>query len=212
MSHSKVTFFNGIANTLGASVNCLYLNARSIRNKFLELENFVSSRGRTYHVIIITETWLNKGDTTYYNLQNYHSFHSTREDPNIKRGGGVSIYVLKSFDTANEIGNKYWQGNNCLVVELLREKKKIIAIYRQPNNQFDSQGLTFIDELGSLLGSIKDAYVFGDFNFNIFESSNVIEKYKDAIALNDFIIVNSRQTTQREKITRTELSLVLITS
>jgi hypothetical protein len=194
MSHLKIAHFNGLGNTLGASINFLYFNARSIRNKFQEIENFINCSSRIFHVIVITETWLHKEEVKYYDLPNYQSFHSTRDDENITRGGGVSIYILSTFDKANEIGNKYWRGNNCLVVELLKEKKKVLGFYRQPNNRNDPDGSVFVDDLNVLLGSFSDSYVFGDFNFNLFDSSSIIERYKDAVTLNDYAILNSRSS------------------
>lgn len=162
-----------------------------MRNKFNKLESFIEYSEQKYHVIVVTETWLNENEIIYYQLENYHSFHSTRSDARFSKGGGVAIYILNSFDRGNEIGNKYSNGNNFLVVELLKEKKKIIAVYRQPNSQTDPSGSMFIDDLNIILGSFKNALVFGDFNINLFDSNSSIVKYKDTIALNDFFILNN---------------------
>lgn len=194
MSLSKITHLNSLGNTLGASMNILYFNARSVRNKFEEIQQYLDSSKRVFHIIIITETWLNKNETHLHYLRGYQAFHSTRDDINILRGGGVSIYVLDSFDRANEIGNKYWNGNNCLAIELLKEKVKIIGFYRQPNNRLDPDGSKFVIDLNVFLNQTKGAYIFGDFNLNLYESSKVVESYRDAIMLNDFVVLNSRSS------------------
>lgn len=49
----------------------------------------------------------------------------------------------------------------------------------------------FVDELNTVLSNYKNCYVFGDFNINIFDSSSLIEKYKDTILLNDYTFINS---------------------
>lgn len=191
MQNSKITFYNGIANTNEANFNLLYFNARSLRNKFMQVESFLSANGAKYSVVVVTETWLNKNELNYFNLRDYQSFHSVRDDPKISRGGGVSIFIHNSFDKANEIGNKYWNGNNCLMIELLQSKTKILGFYRQPNNKNDADGSIFINELNYFLSSFKNCYILGDFNFNLFDQDSSVEKYKDTIMLNDFQIVNS---------------------
>ena len=188
MQHCNITYSNGIANCSNSDINCLYFNARSLKKNFSLIEDFISKSPITYHVITVTETWLFSNETNFYNLKNYHAFHSTRD---ISRGGGVAIYVLKNFDGANEIGNKYFNGNNCLVVELLKEKKNICVIYRQPNSPTDPTGTLFIDEFNDFLSKFNNAFIFGDFNLNIFDSSRVTEKYKDGVTLNNFMFMNS---------------------
>jgi hypothetical protein len=138
---------------------------------------------------VITETWITCDEAKYYNLPDYTAFHSTRDD---SQGGGVSIYVHKEFDTANEVCNRNWNGNNFIAVELLKEKKNVLCFYRQPGNRNDPTGSMFVEELNSILSNYKNCIVFGDFNLNIFDSSSVIENYKDVVLLNDYEFINSR--------------------
>lgn len=188
MNPCKISHCNGLSNILSSNVNYLYFNARSLRKNYNEIETFLNCSKTTFHLLVITETWLYSNEVDYYNFKDYQAFHSTRE---ISRGGGVAIYVHKNYDKANEIGKKSWNGNNCVVIELLNEKKKISVFYRQPNALTDPSGSIFVDELSNFLSNFTDIFFFGDFNFNLFESSRVIEKYKDCVSLNNCVFLNS---------------------
>jgi hypothetical protein len=188
MNTVHIVHSNGIEMISGSDLNFLYFNARSLKTSFEEINNFLTSLRKTIHLIIITETWLKSNDAQYYNFCGFVGFHSTRES---SRGGGVAIYVNRNFDCANELGKKDWNGNNCLLIELIREKTKIGVFYRQPNGTTDPTGSNFIEDLNSFLGSCKNAFLFGDFNFNLFHSSALIERYKDIVTLNNFQFLNS---------------------
>ena len=66
-------------------------NARSIRNKFTDLEALAASD--EYHIIGISESWLdtlNRDFLAEYNLPGYSLFSCER---NSKLGGGVILFV-----------------------------------------------------------------------------------------------------------------------
>ena len=66
-------------------------NARSIRNKFTDLEPLGASE--EYHIIGISESWLdtlNRDFLAEYNLPGYSLFSCER---NNKLGGGVILFV-----------------------------------------------------------------------------------------------------------------------
>lgn len=73
----------------------LTINARSLKainqngNKFDQINKIVECLEP--NVISVTETWLSKADTPYYNIPNYEAYHLTR--PNEERGGGLVCYV-----------------------------------------------------------------------------------------------------------------------
>lgn len=188
MNNVKLVHSNGFINDANSKINFLYFNARSLRKNFSKVNDFITQSKKMFQILLVTETWLYEDQIQYYNLSNYRAFHSTREST---RGGGVAIYVHQSFDSANLLGKKCWNGNDCLIVQLAREKLKVCLFYRQPSSSFDPSGSIFIDELNTFLASLNNAIVFGDFNLNIFESSETIEKYKDAVMLNNFAFLNS---------------------
>lgn len=188
MQSCNITYSNGLASYQKSDINCLYFNARSLKKNFQIIEDFISQSELSYHLIVVTETWLFSNETHFYNFPNYNAFHSNRD---CSRGGGVAIYVHNNYDNANEIGNKSFNGNNCLAIELLKEKKNICVVYRQPNSSTDPSGTTFIDEFNNFLSKYNNAFIFGDFNFNIFETSRITDKYKDSVTLNNFVFLNS---------------------
>ena len=50
-----------------------------------------------YDVICITESWLTSGTIGLVGIPNYNAFHTVR--PNDARGGGITIYCHKRFNT-----------------------------------------------------------------------------------------------------------------
>ena len=70
-------------------------NARSIRNKFIDLEALAASE--KYHIIGVSESWLdteNRDFLAEYNLPGYSLFSCER---NNRLGGGVILYVKDSL-------------------------------------------------------------------------------------------------------------------
>jgi hypothetical protein len=108
-----------------------------------------------------------------------------------KIGGGVAIFIHNSFDVANLIYEQDFNNNNVLIINLIRNKLKIMAFYRQPSNQSDPQGLKFIEQFEQILARHSNAYIFGDFNFNLLIPTELIHKYQNAFLLNGYTILNS---------------------
>ena len=73
-------------------MNCVLLNAQSIRSKFDEFRCFVAVQKPD--IVCVTETWVSEGFNgdrlQDYELQGYHMFSYCRE---VRQGGGILIYV-----------------------------------------------------------------------------------------------------------------------
>ncbi|CRL01633.1 CLUMA_CG014536, isoform A [Clunio marinus] len=108
----------------------------SLRKRIKELTNYVSDNQNIFHIIILNETRLRKHeiDNDNFNLPGYISHHSTRE----KEGGGVSIFVLKSFSQTNEISNFEFENSNFLIVNLVKYNLKIGGFYKPPNSNVEN--------------------------------------------------------------------------
>lgn len=171
-----------------AYANFLYINARSLRNSLTDIQIFLDTQKFTIHAIIIVEAWLKQEDIQYYNFMNYESFHSVRRN---KIGCGVAIFIHNSFDVANLIYEQDYNNNNVLIINLIRHKLKIMAFYRQPSNQSDPQGLKFIEQFEQILAKHSNAYIFGDFNFNLLLPTELIYKYQNSFLLNGYTLLNS---------------------
>ena len=73
-----------------------YINARSLRNKFSELEELAFTEN--YDIIGVTETWLNLQDRDFlaeYNIPGYVIFEKSRVN---KNGAGVILYIKASLN------------------------------------------------------------------------------------------------------------------
>jgi hypothetical protein len=170
------------------SINCLYLNAQSLRNSLNELQYFLDCSKSVFHIVLITETWLKSHETKFFNLTNYQSFHSTRENSN---GGGVAIFVHNSFDSPNVLQNLDFCNNNLLIVHLQNININFAVCYRQPNNPQDANACLFQQKLEHILNNYKRCYFFGDFNFNLFTLTSQTIEYKRIIETNGYNILNS---------------------
>lgn len=167
-----------------SKLNILYLNIRSIRNKLNDLTNYLCHNLNNIHIVILNETWLSEYEIEFYQIPHYSSFHSTRE----KVGGGVSIYVLKSFTQANELESFEFDNCNFLVVELEYQKIKISTAYRPP----DANITTFVDKLDQCLEKYQNMFFFGDTNINLFEESNPATiSLKSKVLNNGYVVLNS---------------------
>ncbi len=73
-----------------------YVNARSLRNKFSELEEIAFTED--YDIIGVTESWLNLQNRDFlaeYNIPSYVTFEKSRVH---KHGGGVVLYIKDSLN------------------------------------------------------------------------------------------------------------------
>lgn len=171
----------------------LYLNTRSIKNKFEDIEDLISNFDEEIHVIILTETWLKPGDEKYYNLPGYQSYFSSREG---KIGGGIGIFIknhishnIDKQSTENDLS--YTQ----FTIQLPKctEKINFIGIYRTKT--------TSITELTELINRntnpTKNTIVVADNNINILKTTEEIISFKEKIKNIGLQIVNTKYTTRQ---------------
>jgi exonuclease III len=71
----------------------LSFNARSIRNKWLEIESEINLIQPD--VISISETWLKEDEADHYVIKEYIAFSQCR---NNRAGGGVLLFIRASLD------------------------------------------------------------------------------------------------------------------
>ena len=186
----KVAHYNSFPKILDRKTvaNILYLNARSLRNSISDLQSFIDTQPFRIDIVVVTESWLKDNEVEYFNLIPFVAFHSTRK---AKVGGGVAIYVNRHFDNANLILSRDFNNNNVLVVSLLKHNFKVIGFYRQPSNPNDVDGNNFLENLDNVLSKHSNAYVAGDFNFDLFCPNISVHKYLNALYLNGFALLNS---------------------
>lgn len=73
-------------------VNILHVNSRSLTNKYTLLDNLLTQLNHKVQILCVTETWHTAND--YTDIPGYKFFYQNR---NHKAGGGIAIYVKKSF-------------------------------------------------------------------------------------------------------------------
>ena len=76
-------------DTSGLSIR--HVNACSLNANFDNIKDSLQSLNISFDVITISETWLDVGKITDYELSVYQAFHTIRSH---KKGGGVAIYEL----------------------------------------------------------------------------------------------------------------------
>jgi hypothetical protein len=167
--------------------NALFLNINSLRNKLNSLSNFIKFHRATFHIIILNETKIESHEKHLFNIPFYHSFHSTRK----KDGGGVSIFLLKSFSNAEESENYEYENSNFLLLKLSKFNINIAGIYKPPT----SNSSNFLVRLDEMLDKYPHSYFFGDFNMNLFNPRHaLVSEYTTTVESNGFHILNSRNS------------------
>uniref|UniRef100_A0A803KG92 Reverse transcriptase domain-containing protein n=1 Tax=Xenopus tropicalis TaxID=8364 RepID=A0A803KG92_XENTR len=151
-------------------------NARSLSGKLGELQAIACIEN--YDLIGITETWWDDKCDWAVNLNGYTLFRRDRE---IKKGGGVCLYVKSDLkpcnkDITNENVESLWVE---ISVGLKVTKKMIIGVcYKPPRiDEGDEAQLLLQMEEASKLGQVV---VMGDFNYPDIDWSNGVAKSEKA--------------------------------
>ena len=142
-------------------LSVIYMNARSIRNKFNELQAYVAEENPD--IICITESWLNlnnKDNEKTYLLEGYNMFNKDRQN---KLGGGVLIYTKRNLRVLEIKTNSTL--SEAIALEIKYQNNKTLnvgLIYRPPrqNIQQEMDMINFINEI-----SKNDCVILGDFNY-----------------------------------------------
>ena len=150
--------------TVKEHIKACLINARSLRNKFTDLETLAAMD--EYHIIGVAETWINTENRDYlaeYQLPGYTFFSCERKQ---RTGGGVILYVKTSL---HPIVTQQDEVNNVdiVVVQIKNRSRKLNLglIYRPPG-----QSVVTDDRLYELIAEIScysDSVIFGDFNLPV---------------------------------------------
>lgn len=157
------------------NLSIIHFNTRSLPSKECEIKIFLQQLNKNpIQVIIISETWLNKENETFYNklFPNYNAFYSSRDH----RGGGVAIYVLKGINCKERTDLKFsLESCDCKTVELINDGSKntlITGLYKPPNiniNEFNTHLNSF---LSIITNERKNSVLAGDTNIDLLKCPN----------------------------------------
>ena len=168
------TFSSNKSKRVPHKFSFIHLNIRSLKNRnhFLQLREFV--RVTNYHIIILSETWLNKSvKNAEVEIEGYKIFRLDRKD---KRGGGVCAYIrspLKAQILKDLSGTSTtWFQQLWLQVQYKKIRSFVIcAVYRPP----DCHVSCFEDilKLSSTyaLSLNKPVIILGDLNCNLLQQN-----------------------------------------
>ena len=141
----------------------LHFNARSICNKFSEVEAEIKVSGA--RVICITETWLKSASFKgQYCIEGYDAFFNNR---NIKTGGGAMIFVdnsLPALQLTPEVTSKDAFNIYAISFGHQRTKTVIAVVYRAPRANYCDTKAMFSQLDAILTRSSDQIIVVGDFN------------------------------------------------
>lgn len=182
----------------------IYINARSLRGKIPDIENSLNrfhKRNKSVHVLVISEIWIYESETKYFNIKNFNAVHCTRDSD---RGGGVSIYVHNSIGF-NEVLKLNSEDNSFLVIKLLPSNFNIIGLYREKNTNIDN----FFQNVEVLLHDFPKSFVFGDFNINWFDTSNIKRiRLNESTLNNGFVVLNNTQSVYATRVEKTSATSI----
>ena len=172
----------------------LHINARSLVNKFDEINMFISTTNHKWNFIFVSETWFTEGIETSFVLDGYNLFCASRHN---KLGGGSAIYALNSMHTKQTFLYNFTTAEAVfLQVNLNRHTKcLIIQIYRAPKNNIE-----FLSELEQCLEIITKlnvlTYIVGDFNVDLFSihNNNFSESFFNLMCSYGFLPTISKAT------------------
>lgn len=145
------------------SSSIFHCNVRSIRKNLYLLVAQLSEHAQPFHIIAITETWLQKGEEVV--ITDYRFTSQPRESRN--RGGGVALFVHKSFSFTSLPSISC----SCSFMEALFVKLEfpliVSVIYRPPNSSLPA----FLAKLEMIFMTVSETYtdpvvVVGDFNLD----------------------------------------------
>lgn len=147
-------------------LNIIYQNVRGINTKLANL--YIESFNINHHIVILTETWLNKNTLSTEILCNdFNIFRRDRET--LTTGGGVLIAVLNIFQS-DELKFEYYSDIEfiCVRIKLNSSHIFLTCSYIPPK----SDQLTYMKHFESIKSVVSNAqpedfvYVFGDFNLS----------------------------------------------
>ena len=172
----------------------LHINARSLVNKFDEINTFLSATNKKWNFIFVSETWFTEGVEKSFLLDDYNLFCASRHN---KLGGGSAIYALNSMHTKQAFLYNFTTAEAVfLQINLNRHTNcLIIQIYRAPRNNIE-----FLSELEQCLEIISKlnvlTYIVGDFNVDLFSihNNNFSESFFNLMCSYGFLPTISKAT------------------
>ena len=182
------------------------MNIRSLRHKNNDLHDFIDQSIPKFHIIAITESWLNNNEARQFQTNNYNFYSQSR---NTKKGGGVGLFVKRNMNV--KLRNDLNLQNNieALIIEILggpdSKNKLIMVVYRPPTCSIQY----FCDSIEEILIQMsqenKSIIVVGDFNIEMFADTtethrNYFLQLMNSFGLYGAITIPTRITSAKQSL------------
>ena len=169
-----------------SKVRLMLLNARSIRNKDIEIGQYIHNNN--IDLTIITETWINDSDHdkawcmgTCLNLLDltYENGYTRSE----RKGGGIAIVYNNKNVKLKLIKSGCTDSFEFTIWEIHNTSGNwtILGLYHPPQSKINATNTTFLDEFSDFIGDIRGKYknilIAGDFNIHI-DNNNDLDAYQ----------------------------------
>ena len=163
------------------SLSCGLVNIQSVNNKTIEVRNLINEK--KFDIFCITETWLQTLNTTVIKEMTPPT-HTFLHVPRATRGGGVGIFLHKSFSHVRTV--KHITTNNfeymSVHFKLSNNDFSFTIIYRPPSSCVEEFLEQFGDFLEKIDASTHKAVILGDFNFHMDLPNNTnTKKFNDLL-------------------------------
>lgn len=167
--YSDVEFHQLSATISPSAFSMLHMNVRSMQAHYNEFTSYLASLKHGFHVIGITETWLEDSNIDLYGVEGYNHVGICREG---RSGGGILLYLQDgiSYKVRSRECKPYCES---IFIDIDNPHQKITlgVIYRPPNTDLQA----FNDYINSLLCKLKtekrSLYIMGDFNINLLNTN-----------------------------------------
>ncbi|XP_045128934.1 uncharacterized protein LOC123514804 [Portunus trituberculatus] len=191
------------------TVKACLINARSLRNKFSDLETLAALEN--YHIIGITESWLNSANRDFlaeYNLPGYDMFSCERQD---RIGGGVLLYVKASLQPTIFKTDKINNIDSVFLHLRVRSKKIVIGLVYRPPAQNISSDKNLQDQITEISNNF-DTVICGDFNLPVNSWGSPLNSRSGQDLYNSLLDCSLKQHVQQPTRGDNILDLVLSTN
>ena len=134
-------------------LHCGLVNIQSVGNKTINIRNLINEA--RFDIFMLTETWLWGDASDSFKIKEMtpkaHTFyHFPRVE---KTGGGVGIFVSKSFSRVTVRNQLIFNTFEYIDLEILSKNKviRLITVYRPPTISGKRKEKEFIEEFGNYL-------------------------------------------------------------
>ena len=174
-----------------SGLHFIHLNVRSLLSKG-KFENLnIQILNSQAHIITISETWLlSTCDSKLINILGYNFMRLDRnwspDGQNIKKGGGLGIYVKDGIEYNDTIFSNNNNSNSDIEMQWIEIKIKnmkrilLINVYRPPSGIYKNFCNNIYDAVSnSTIKDSSDIFVMGDMNIDMLDLNSPLKKELD---------------------------------